>query len=368
MAWLCCHCGSLRADNVCVYVLRNSCDQAASASLSATNAVNVFCLGSQVTRGAATNWSPARTRVDSMPVDPSRCSWGPVSFLTNAPIFSHIHWSVAGPGSYATNSTNLSATFCPTNELSVTADSSDDITWEFDPVPEPGGPAFVGDLTTGRTISIRAGGQCGLYTVRACPSGLYDCPDAVTFKVVKTTSLTASGGVESYPAGGSNCYVTYPPVYGPPSPVTVTASFCPEPVLTNYVPACWRWDTQGDGISGSNLLSRTVDPTQPGTNDLTVVCGTSSNSCRVIALWTDIVEAEGFAAAGQTNGVLGDSVGARYFEGWNALYWTIIVDRVEFSGGELRVTLHGEKPKPQFTFALKGEKWELVAGPHNEGK
>ena len=38
MAWLCCHCGSLRADNVCVYEVTNVCGVSATAVLIITNA------------------------------------------------------------------------------------------------------------------------------------------------------------------------------------------------------------------------------------------------------------------------------------------------------------------------------------------
>ena len=44
-----------------------------------------------------------------------------------------------------------------------------------------------------------------------------------------------------------------------------------------------------------------MDPTQPGTNDLTVVCGTSSNSCRVIALKVAIQEPDQYVGLGQAN-------------------------------------------------------------------
>ena len=64
-----------------------------------------------------------------------------------------------------------------------------------------------------------------------------------------------------------------------------------------------------------------------------------------------------------SNERLGATAGGQFFWGVNALHWTIIVDRVEFIGGNLRVTLHGEKSEPQFTFDLRGDKWELVPTP-----
>ena len=68
------------------------------------------------------------------------------------------------------------------------------------------------------------------------------------------------------------------------------------------------------------------------------------------------------------NGLLGDAVGGEHFYGLNALYWTIIIDRLDVMDGELRVTLHGEKPEPQFTFALRGDKWEHVPTPPKRAK
>lgn len=59
-------------------------------------------------------------------------------------------------------------------------------------------------------------------------------------------------------------------------------------------------------------------------------------------------------------GELQTKVGREPFRGENALYWTINVDNISEESGELRVTLHGANPQPQFTFALRNSSWELV--------
>lgn len=61
-------------------------------------------------------------------------------------------------------------------------------------------------------------------------------------------------------------------------------------------------------------------------------------------------------------GVIGAAVGPKRFYGVNALYWTIIVETISEDGSELRVTLHGDKPDPKFTFAFRNDEWEFVSG------
>jgi hypothetical protein len=62
--------------------------------------------------------------------------------------------------------------------------------------------------------------------------------------------------------------------------------------------------------------------------------------------------------------ILEQYVGTEPFLGVNALFWTIVVDAVADSGGELQVTLHGNRPSPQFVFALKEDQWQLVSNSH----
>jgi len=44
----------------------------------------------------------------------------------------------------------------------------------------------------------------------------------------------------------------------------------------------------------------------------------------------------------------------------NALYWTMGVHNEAVVSGELRVTLHGEKPSPQFTYVLRDGERSLL--------
>jgi len=53
------------------------------------------------------------------------------------------------------------------------------------------------------------------------------------------------------------------------------------------------------------------------------------------------------------------SAGVKYF-GMNALHWTMSVDSVAVLAGELRVTLHGEEPMPQFIYVLRNGEWMLL--------
>ena len=57
---------------------------------------------------------------------------------------------------------------------------------------------------------------------------------------------------------------------------------------------------------------------------------------------------------------LGDALGMGNIVG-GARSWNVIVDKLSNSAGELRVTVHGNKPQPQCTFALRKVKWELVS-------
>lgn len=61
-----------------------------------------------------------------------------------------------------------------------------------------------------------------------------------------------------------------------------------------------------------------------------------------------------------TTEVLQQNVGEGAFLGVNELYWTIVVDEVADTGGELHVILHGVQPGQRFIFALKGNEWRLV--------
>jgi hypothetical protein len=45
--------------------------------------------------------------------------------------------------------------------------------------------------------------------------------------------------------------------------------------------------------------------------------------------------------------------------------WNITVDGISESAGELRVVVHGMAAKPRCTFALRGDKWELVSRSGN---
>jgi hypothetical protein len=58
--------------------------------------------------------------------------------------------------------------------------------------------------------------------------------------------------------------------------------------------------------------------------------------------------------------VLAEAVGADYFVGTNALHWTIVVERIADVDGDLRITVHGKRETPKFTFALRNHQWELT--------
>ncbi len=104
----------------------------------------------------------------------------------------------------------------------------------------------------------------------------------------------------------------------------------------------------------------------------TYACYTSSHGVKIFRLSANIdsnsarsLFVEQQRGSGEitplSNAVLRDSVGAEPFYGLNALYWTIVVDLVSEVNGEARVTLHGDKSLPKYTFRLKGEHWELLS-------
>ena len=202
-----------------------------------------------------------------------------------------------------------------TNSFSLTPDSSADVTWQISPTNS--GLSFAGP-STGRVVSVASASQCGVSSLKAFVTGLSGCSGPeVSISVVKTTSLApVSGGASRYPAtnDASTTFLTFAPLdlVGPPCPVTVSAGYCPATVLKENLPSCWDLSATGPGVSGTDKLTRTINPSIPGTNDLVVSCNSSSNTCQVITLKTDIVETEEYAAVEQTNGVLfhltGDSV------------------------------------------------------------
>ena len=69
-----------------------------------------------------------------------------------------------------------------------------------------------------------------------------------------------------------------------------------------------------------------------------------------------------------SNERLGATAGGQFFWGVNALHWTIVVDEVNISHGQVQVTLHGEQPEPKFIFVLRDGKWELVPTPAKRAK
>ena len=262
MAWLCCHCGSLRADNVCVYEVTNVCGVSATAALIITNGAAVTCPGCPLTRGAKTNWTAAQTHTLSNAVDPSRCSSSSALFTT-APGFSNFHWTVSGPGSYSTNGTGLSATFCPTNAGSGTL-------------------TFFADVFL-PTIAL----PC---TVAGAPT----ISVSTDFTVLEVATLIPGFGSLTNVARVINSNHTEYRYCRPPSG-TISVAATPSASVAE-LPDCWN-------LNGTPKTLTTVVPVDIlGTNTIVCVAGTSGKTNSLIGTTVALAQTNTvFACVGDTN-------------------------------------------------------------------
>ena len=262
MAWLCCHCGSLRADNVCVYEVTNVCGVSATAALIITNGAAVTCPGCPLTRGAKTNWTAAQTHTLSNAVDPSRCSSSSALFTT-APGFSNFQWTVSGPGSYSTNGTGLSATFSPTNAGSGTLTFSADV---FLPTI-----ALPCDVTGAPTISV-----------------------STDFTVLEVASLIPGFGSLTNVARVINSnHTEYR--YCRQTSGTISVAATPSASVAD-LPDCWN-------LNGTPKTLTTVVPVDLlGTNTIVCVAGTSGKTNSLIGTTVALAQTNTvFACVGDTN-------------------------------------------------------------------
>lgn len=92
-----------------------------------------------------------------------------------------------------------------------------------------------------------------------------------------------------------------------------------------------------------------------------LVRGSKDSAVSFQEYWEYVPEERPDALRPLTMGVLFDRFGREPFESKNALYYDVFVDDIFDVSGELRVTLHGNKPEPKYTFALRNDKWELVS-------
>jgi hypothetical protein len=93
------------------------------------------------------------------------------------------------------------------------------------------------------------------------------------------------------------------------------------------------------------------------------VSGSKDSEVSFREYWEHVPEEKPDALKLLNMGLLFEHFGEDLFQSKNALYYDVFVDNIFEVGGELRVTLHGNKPEPKCTFALRSGRWDLVSTP-----
>ncbi len=202
--------------------------------------------------------------------------------------------------------TGLTNCLGSTNVFSLTADSSADVLWELEPADA--GPVFEGGTNSGTPVSILSGPHGASVTLKAYMNGLDSCFDTANLTIVEAESLTPSGGDPLPPDDADSptraTLWAPPPEVGPPYLVTFLADYSPPGLPAAQLPGCWQWTTTGPGIvepDPYDPLRRYVNVSVPGTNDLAVEAGSSSNFCRFIVVKVDIQQTNVYTSITGTN-------------------------------------------------------------------
>ncbi len=202
--------------------------------------------------------------------------------------------------------TGLTNCLGSTNVFSLTADSSADVLWELEPADA--GPVFEGGTNSGTPVSILSGPHGASVTLKAYMNGLDSCFDTANLTIVEAESLTPSGGDPLPPDDADSptraTLWAPPPEVGPPYLVTFLADYSPPGLPVGQLPGCWQWTTTGPGIvepDPYDPLRRYVNVSVPGTNDLAVEAGSSSNFCRFIVVKVDVQQTNVYTCLTGTN-------------------------------------------------------------------